>query len=260
MIKPGILERLLTRVNLSKKQNFHTESLVYPAHIAIIMDGNGRWATKQKMPRLFGHRAGMKTLKKIVEFCTQSPINILTVFAFSTENWKRPDEEILGLMELLEQYLAQETKNLVDNDVKLCFLGNLTTFSTKLQSKIYQSMEETKNNDKLILNIALNYGGRADIVNAVKKCVCNVQSGKLKVEDINEPYFATQLSTGHLPDPELLIRTSAEMRVSNFLLWEIAYSEIWVTPILWPDFNKEHLLKAIAWYSRRDRRFGGLKY
>ncbi|HHV72621.1 MAG TPA: di-trans,poly-cis-decaprenylcistransferase, partial [Clostridia bacterium] len=164
----------------------------------------------------------------------------------------------LGLMNLLEQYLEKETKNLVANGVKLCFLGDLSALSQRLQDKIEESIEQTRNNTNLTLNIALNYGGRADIVNAAKICAKKVQSGTLKIEEIDEDFFASQLSTGHLPDPELLIRTSAEMRVSNFLLWEIAYSEIWVTPVLWPDFKNEHLLEAISWFSKRDRRFGGI--
>jgi undecaprenyl diphosphate synthase len=253
------LKQLLSRKSSLKSKNFDTAILRYPAHIAIIMDGNGRWAAKQNLPRLLGHKAGMEALKRIVEYCVELPIDTLTVFAFSTENWKRPDKEISGLMGLLEQYLIQETKNLVANGVKLNFLGDLTAFDSKLQHKIYRSMEETKSNKKLLLNVALNYGGRADIVNAVKSCAQAVQSGILKLEDIDETYFATQLATNQVSDPDLLIRTSAEMRVSNFLLWEIAYSEIWVTPVFWPDFNEEHLLEAITWFSGRDRRFGGIK-
>ncbi|MGL5644734.1 isoprenyl transferase [Cetobacterium sp.] len=227
-------------------------SLRVPNHIAIIMDGNGRWAKEKGMPRTYGHKAGADTFRKILTSCGELGIKYLTVYAFSTENWKRAKEEVDTLMFLFKTYLKNEKKLLMKNNVKFLVSGRKEGVSKDLLEEISKLEEATKGNTGITLNIAFNYGGRAELVDAIKEIVKNNE--KEITEETVEKYLYNQL-----PDPELLIRTSGEMRISNFLLWQIAYSEIYVTDTYWPDFNKDELIKAIESYQKRDRRFGGVK-
>lgn len=230
-----------------------------PKHIAIIMDGNGRWANARGLPRMAGHRKGMESLKTIVRFCGELGISVLTVYAFSTENWKRPNEEVDGLMGLLVEYIQKELAELHQQGVKVRTIGDVTRLPAAAQSALAGAKSQTSNNQGLILNIALNYGSRLEIIKAVQGIAEQVKNGRLTVEDINERVFTDQLYTAGLPDPDLLIRSSGEMRISNFMLWQIAYTELWVSPVLWPDFGRIHLLQALCDYQERDRRYGGIK-
>lgn len=229
-----------------------------PKHVAIIMDGNGRWAKKRGFIRTLGHRAGMEAVKRVVKASSEIGIKYLTLYAFSTENWKRPAEEVNGLMNLLIEYLEREIDELNENDVKLNFIGDLSKIPEKCRIKIKESENITKNNTGLVLNIALNYGGRNEIVNAVKKIGKSLLDGKIKLNDIDEQIIADSLYTAGQPDPDLIIRPSGELRISNFMLWQSAYSELWFSDILWPDFDKSHLIEAIIDYQKRNRRFGGI--
>ncbi|MGI6119029.1 MAG: isoprenyl transferase [Desulfosporosinus sp.] len=229
-----------------------------PRHIAIIMDGNGRWAQKRALPRSLGHRAGVEALREIVRTCSKLKIEILTVYAFSTENWKRPKDEVGVLMDLLIEYLRKELQELHENKVVIRSMGKMTDLPQKAQQEIAQAIELTRDNTGLIFNIALNYGGRAEIIDAVKSLSKEVLNGKLRIEDIDERRFNEFLYTQGLSDPDLLIRTSGEMRLSNFLLWQLAYTEIVVVEEFWPDFDQKALLEAIKVYQERDRRFGGI--
>lgn len=245
------------------KQN-NTESLDQftkdrlPRHIAIIMDGNGRWAQKRGLPRSMGHRAGVEALRKIVKTCSKLEIEVLTVYAFSTENWRRPKDEVGVLMKLLTEYLKKELAELHQNNVVIRTIGKINDLPRDAQIELQRAMEKTQNNTGLILNLALNYGGRSEIVGAVKKLTQEVLSGRWRIEEIDEERFGQALFTSGLPDPDLLIRTSGEMRLSNFLLWQIAYTEIVVVEEFWPDFGQKALLNAIEMYQKRDRRFGGI--
>lgn len=225
---------------------------IIPEHIAIIMDGNGRWAKKRFLPRSMGHRAGADTLLKIVRHASKLGVKYITVYAFSTENWKRSDDEVDALMKLFSEYLIKERKNFIKNGVRLLISGRREKVSQELLNVIDETIKMTENCSKITLNIAFNYGGRSEIVDAVNKIL---ESGE---KDITEEKF-TKYLYNQLPDPELLIRTSGELRISNFLLWQIAYSEIYVTDALWPDFSKKDLERAIKAYQKRDRRFGGVK-
>ncbi len=227
-----------------------------PNHIAIIMDGNGRWAKKKFQPRIFGHREGMKRVKEIVTFCRKSGIKVLSLFAFSSENWKRPKQEIQFLMSLLEEYVRKEVEQLKNNNVKLRFIGDLKKLPTRYYNIIKESERQLEHCDGMILNIALSYGGRQDILNAVKNITEDCIAGKIASQEIDESLFSDYLYTSGLPDPDFLIRTSGEMRISNFFLWQLAYTEIYITETLWPDFSAEHLEKAIRDYGFRERRFG----
>ncbi len=227
-----------------------------PKHIAVIMDGNGRWAKKKGALRIFGHRNAVEAVRDVTEGCGELGIKYLTLYAFSTENWSRPKAEIDGLMELLVNTLKQEIKRLTENQVKLITIGETSHLPTECQKNLAWAIDQTKNNTGLTLILALSYSGRWEIVRAVKALVAGVQEGKVKVEDINEKVFENYLQTSGIPDPELLIRTSGELRISNFLLWQIAYTELYITPTLWPDFRKEHLYEAIWSYQQRERRFG----
>ncbi|MGL4641483.1 MAG: isoprenyl transferase [Cetobacterium sp.] len=227
-------------------------NLLVPNHIAIIMDGNGRWAKAKGMPRTYGHKAGADTLRKILTSCGELGVKYLTVYAFSTENWKRAKEEVDTLMFLFKTYLRNEKKLLMKNNVKFLVSGRKEGVSEDLLNEIKKLEEATKGNTGITLNIAFNYGGRAELVDAIKKIVENKEENI--TEETVEKYLYNQL-----PDPELLIRTSGEIRISNFLLWQIAYSEIYVTDTYWPDFDKAELIKAIESYQKRDRRFGGVK-
>ncbi|QGT99200.1 Undecaprenyl diphosphate synthase [Candidatus Syntrophocurvum alkaliphilum] len=246
---------------MSKNINYRTKlnSETLPKHIAIIMDGNGRWAKKRLLPRTAGHRAGMKSLRKVVETCTELKIQVLTVYAFSTENWKRPEGEVSYLMELLVEYLNKEIKELHDNNVKIQIIGDIQVLNNSCKQEINRAILMTENNTGLIFNIALNYGSRTEIIYAIKQVAEQIQANLITIDDINEQMLSNTLYTSNIPDPDLLIRTAGEMRLSNFLLWQIAYSELWITEKLWPDFGEKDLIKAIVDYQKRDRRFGGIK-
>ncbi len=221
------------------------------------MDGNGRWAKQKGLPKIMGHREGAESVKDILKACGKIGIKYLTLYAFSTENWKRPPTEVSGLMGLLGMLLSRETKNLIKNNVRLNIIGRMSDLPETLQEKLRKSIELTKNNTGVVLTLALSYGGRADIVDAAKKICDDIETGRLKKEDVNEEIFSARLSTKDMPDPDLLIRTSGEMRISNFLLWQMSYSELYVTKKLWPDFKRRDLEKAIAEYQKRQRRYGG---
>lgn len=231
-----------------------------PGHIAIIMDGNGRWAVKRGLPRFAGHRAGVKSLKSIVELCVEIKIKVLTVYAFSTENWKRPQEEIDVLMNLLVEYINKEIEELHRNGVRVSTIGRIEDLPESARKAIEMAKKKTLNNTGLILNIALNYGGRMELVRAVKEIVKNIAENKLIPELIDEKTITRHLYTAGLPDPDLLVRPSGDFRVSNFLLWQLAYTEFWLTSVMWPDFKKVDLLQALIDFQGRERRFGGLTH
>jgi len=226
-----------------------------PTHIAIIMDGNGRWARSRGLPRMAGHRAGVENLRRVIEGCVEDGVQILTIYAFSTENWVRPQEEVKGLMSILEDVIDRELGELHKNGVQLRHIGRLEGLSPLLQKKVAQAMELTRENRKLILNIAFNYGGRDELVCAVRKMI---RDG-VPAEAIDEAAIGKYLFTAGIPDPDLVIRTSGEQRGSNFLVWQSAYSEWYFPAVYWPDFDKEELRRALWEYSRRDRRFGGIE-
>jgi len=225
-----------------------------PNHVAIIMDGNGRWAKKRRLPRLAGHRAGMKNIRQVAECFADYGVKYLTLFAFSTENWSRPRREVQWIMRILEEVIERETINLHKDGAKLMHLGDLDVFSESLQQKVKYAIELTKHNTRGTLCIAFNYGGRGEIVEAAKRIV---RDG-IPAENMDEPLFSNYLYTAGIPDPDLIIRTGGEMRISNFLLWQAAYSEYYFTNTLWPDFSGEDIEKALIAYNQRERRFGGL--
>ncbi len=229
-----------------------------PRHVAIIMDGNGRWAQKRGLPRPFGHRAGAEALRAIVRTAAELGVGVLTTYAFSTENWKRPAEEVDLLMKLFSDYLDNEIDELGANGIRLRFSGQTDALSPGLRAKIAQAEATTAANGGLVLNIAVNYGGRAEITRAVRLIAADVASGALAPGDIDEATISRHMYTAGLPDPDLLIRPAGDQRLSNFLLWQAAYAEFWFTDINWPDFRPEHLIAAVADFQRRDRRFGGL--
>jgi undecaprenyl diphosphate synthase len=230
-----------------------------PSHIAIIMDGNGRWAKKRGLPRSLGHRAGVEALRDIVTAASEIGVGVLTAYAFSTENWKRPTEEVNLLMSLFSEYLDNEINELHKNKVQIRFIGKIDGLATGLQHKIDQAEQLTSGNTGLILNIAVNYGGRDEIVQAVKAIAEKVLNKEIIPSDINEATIKGQLYTPDIPDPDLLIRPSGDLRISNFLLWQSAYAELWFTTVNWPDFKPERLIQAILDYQQRERRFGGIK-
>lgn len=223
-----------------------------PQHVAIIMDGNGRWAQSRGLPRLAGHRAGTENLRVIIEACVEFGVKYLTIYAFSTENWARPPAEVRGLMRILEDMLDRQLDELDAKGVQIRHIGRLERIRPALQEKIVQSVERTKNNPRLVLNVAFNYGGRDEIVHAIQRII---RDG-VKPEDVTPELVSRYLYTAGIPDPDLIIRTSGELRVSNFLIWQGAYAEWYITPTYWPDFNKEEFRKALEEYKRRDRRFG----
>ena len=225
-----------------------------PRHVAIIMDGNGRWAGQRHLPRVEGHRAGIDAVRDAVETSARLGLDVLTLYAFSVENWKRPPAEVSTLMMLLKRYLRSELSTLLRNNIRFNVIGRIEALSTDVQDELRDAERKTASNSGLLFNIALNYGGRTEIVDAARRAMA---SG-LKPEDLDEARFGAFLYTAGQPDPDLLIRTSGEMRVSNFLLWQIAYAEIWVTETLWPDFRCRHLLEGVLAYQKRDRRFGGI--
>lgn len=227
-----------------------------PQHIAIIMDGNGRWANKHTIGRIRGHRKGASAVKTTVRSCREIGIKYLTLFAFSVENWGRPAEEISALMSLLEEYLISETKDLQKQCIKLNTIGGVEYLNPSIKKRLQEAKDATANNDKMVLTLALSYGSRDEIIIAIKKILEECKNGKISLKDINKETFGKYLDTYDIPDPDLLIRTSCEYRISNFLLWQMAYTELYFTDVLWPDFKKADLLKAIADYQNRERRFG----
>ena len=227
-----------------------------PKHIAVIMDGNGRWAKKQGARRIFGHQNAIKAVRDISEGSAEIGIKYLTLYAFSTENWKRPKAEIKGLMELLVATIRKETETLIKNNIILKAIGDIGSLPPKCRRELSEAIDITSNNTGLTLILALSYSGRWDIVEGVKSLLKDVKNKLISEEDINQELFSRYLSTSNIPDPELLIRTSGEMRISNFLLWQMAYTELYITELLWPDFRKEHLIEAIISYQKRERRFG----
>lgn len=230
-----------------------------PEHIAIIMDGNGRWAKKRNLPRTYGHRVAVETIKDIVKAASTLGVKYLTLYAFSTENWKRPQDEVSTLMDLLVEFLIKELEELNDNDVVINYIGDITALPQVCQKTLLSSHKKTENNTGLKLNLALNYGGRNEINDAVIRIAKDVKDNKISIENIDNTLIASYMYTANMPDPDIMIRTSGEYRLSNFLLWQLAYSELWFTKVLWPDFRKEHLYEAIIDYQKRDRRYGGIK-
>jgi undecaprenyl diphosphate synthase len=245
VVSPGsVEEELARRVDFSR----------LPRHLAVIMDGNGRWAAQRHLPRVEGHRAGIESVREVVEGSARLGIRVLTLYAFSVENWKRPVSEVSTLMMLLKRYLRLELNTLLRNNIRFRVIGRAEDLAPDIRAELVMAEQKTAANTGMLFNIALNYGGRAEIVEAVKRLL---EAG-VSADEIDEQRFSGFLYTAGQPDPDLLIRTSGEMRVSNFLLWQIAYSEIWVTDTLWPDFRKRHLLEAVLAYQKRDRRYGGI--
>jgi undecaprenyl diphosphate synthase len=232
------------------------DSSKLPRHVAIIMDGNGRWAKQRGRPRIEGHRAGIKSVRAVVEASAELGISALTLYAFSSENWRRPVLEIKALMMLLVEYLKRELQELNENNIRLKTIGCIEALPPEVQEQLNLTIEQTRNNTGLILNLALNYGGQHEILDAVKKILYAIQEHKISVDALTPEIFTTYLSTADLPELDLMIRTSGEMRISNFLLWQIAYAELYITPVLWPDFRKQHFYEAIIEYQHRSRRFG----
>lgn len=227
-----------------------------PKHVAIIMDGNGRWAQKKGLPRIAGHKAGVETVRSVIQTCVEKGIEVVTLFAFSSENWRRPKKEVSLLMSLFLVALQREVKKLHKNDVQLKIVGDISAFDNKIQAQIKKSEELTKNNKILVLNIAANYGGQWDITQAVKSLAGKVESGELKAEDITSDLISRNLTMCDLPEPDLFIRTGGEQRISNFLIWQLAYSELYFTDTLWPDFDRQAFEVALDSFAGRQRRFG----
>lgn len=233
------------------------ERSAVPQHVAIIMDGNGRWASRRGLPKMMGHRAGVKAGEEAIEAARELGVKVLTLYTFSTENWKRPQAEVSALFGLLESYLAKNTPKLIKNNIRFSVIGRIAALPVSVRERIDKTIKQTRGNTGLFLNLALNYGGRPEIADAAAALAKDVESGKVSAGDVDEELFAGYLYTRGLPDPDLLIRTSGEFRISNFLLWQIAYAELYIIEKLWPDFNKSDLKAAIAEYQKRQRRFGG---
>lgn len=239
---------------MSLKDSIIKERL--PKHIAIIMDGNGRWAKQHGNARIFGHKSAMKAVRDVCEGCAELGVGYLTLYAFSTENWNRPKMEVMGLMDLLVSAINTETDTLIKNNIRLNAIGRLTDLPEKVRTNLAGAIDRTKANTGLTLTLALSYSSKVEIVEAVQKIARNVESGAITADNIDDNVVSQNLYTGGMPDPDLLIRTSGEYRISNFMLWQLAYSELYFTPTFWPDFDKEELYKAIVDYQRRERRFG----
>lgn len=237
-------------------QNSQLSPEQLPKHIAIIMDGNGRWAKAQGKPRVFGHKNGVVAVRKTISTAARLGIKAVTLFAFSSENWRRPEEEVGVLMELFITVLSTEVKKLHKNDLRLRVIGDTGRFSERLQKKIAQAEALTASNTGMVINIAANYGGKWDITEATKQIALQVQRGELSIDDINESLITQHLTMADLPVVDLLIRTSGECRISNFMLWQLAYAEIYFTPVYWPEFNEDSLVEAVSWFIERERRFG----
>ncbi len=244
-------------MNSNLPANLNSQNV--PNHVAVIMDGNGRWATQQKLPRIAGHRQGAKTLKELLRCCKDWGIKILTAYAFSTENWRRPTEEVDFLMLLFEKMLRRELEDMHREGVRINFVGDLSALPKALQQEMQRSMLETSDNQDVQFNVAVNYGSRKEIISSCRKVAELVQQGKIKPEDINENLIQSNLYTGDIPAPDLLIRTSGEKRLSNFLLWQMAYTEMYFTDVLWPDFDRVAFQEALLSYQNRERRFGKVK-
>jgi len=258
---------MLNKIKRWKNQNNSSElreriskiqELKVPSHVAIIMDGNGRWAKKRAMPRIAGHHEGMKVVRKITKLANQLGIQTLTLYAFSTENWKRPKMEVDYLMKLPEEFLGTFLPELVEENVRVAMIGEKDMLPPHTRRAVEKAINDTKDNEGLILNFALNYGSRAEIIEGVKRVLNDCKSGILDENEINEDLFSSYLMTKGLSDPDLLIRTSGEIRLSNFMLWQLAYTEFWFTDVLWPDFSEEHFVEAIEVFQNRQRRFGGV--
>ncbi len=241
------------------KQKNHMNELdkeKLPRHVAIIMDGNGRWAQRRNLKRITGHEKGIETAREIVEFCRKVEIPVVTLYAFSVENWKRPRNEIQMLMSMLEHYLRAESDDLLKHGIRMMASGNIDALPNAVAAELRSAIEKSKDCDGMILNLALSYGGRDEIIQAVRRIAADLRENRLKEVDINETTFSNYLYTSGLPDPDLLIRTSGEMRLSNFLLWQMAYTEIYVTETLWPDFTPDEMIQILINYQNRERRFG----
>ncbi len=232
------------------------DKITIPRHVAIIMDGNGRWAAKKGLPRVVGHKNGVETVREIVELCAHLGIEYLTLYTFSTENWKRPREEVSMLMRLIVKSLQNETNELHSNNVRLTTIGDMSQLPEVVQNELNEAIKKTQNNKRLTLNLALSYSGRTELTNAVQSICRDLEKGKISKSDICEKLISNYLYTSNIPDPDLMIRSGGEFRISNFLLWQIAYSEIFITDVLWPDFSCKEFLKAIDDYQKRERRFG----
>lgn len=241
-----------------KKENIDVTDLVLPVHVGIIMDGNGRWAKKRGLPRKAGHSEGAKTFRKITRYCSEVGIKYLTVYAFSTENWKRPQDEVNSLMKLFKSYLEEALSDFKDDDIVVKFIGDKSHFTKDLQKLMTENEESSKNRSGMVLNIAMNYGSRDEIVRAVKNICSDVKSGKISDAEIDENLISSYLYTSGQPDPDLIIRPSGEYRISNFMLWQSAYTEFVIMNKLWPDFQKSDLDEALRIYSHRSRRYGGV--
>ena len=249
------MARKKTQSESNQKEQLKSSGEI-PNHIAIIMDGNGRWAKKRGLPRVAGHQRGVETVRKIVEDCAEIGVKYLTLYTFSTENWNRPKDEVSTLMRLLLKSLKERLDELNKNNIKLTCIGNIESLPSVVQKQLYEDIERTKNNKRMTLNLALSYSGRWELLEAVKNISKKVIEGKIAPNNINEKTISENLTTKNLPDPDLIIRTSGEFRVSNFLLWQIAYAEFVILDVFWPDFSKEHLYEAIKQYQKRERRFG----
>ncbi len=241
-----------------KKNSQLDSEIILPVHIGIIMDGNGRWAKKRGLPRKAGHSAGAKTFRKITRYCSDIGIKYLTVYAFSTENWKRPEDEVSSLMKLFKSYLEEALEDFKDDSIVVKFIGDKSQFNDDLRNLMIENEESSKDRDGMVLNIAMNYGSRDEIVRAVKNISADVKSGKITEDNITEELFSDYLYTSGQPDPDLIIRPSGEYRISNFMLWQSAYTEFVIMNKLWPDFEKSDLDEAINMYSKRNRRYGGV--
>lgn len=258
-LSKGFLKSLRTFVKWPREDFFlnRIDQKNIPSHVAIIMDGNGRWAKQRGLPRVAGHRAGAKAIKEVVRTAPEVGVKYLTLYTFSVENWKRPKDEVASLMELFEERLKAEIDELDESGVRINVVGRLNELPNSTQGAFKNAMKRTVNNEKLILNVALNYGSRTEILDAVRSLAEKVKRGEMEPSAIDYDMIRSALYTGDQPDPELLIRTSGEQRISNFLLWQIAYAELWITPVLWPDFTKADFVEAIYDFQRRKRRFGG---
>ena len=250
-------KKIITERNLELSKDIDKRRI--PQHIAIIMDGNGRWATKKGLPRSFGHNKGVSVLKEIIKASKNLGCRVLTVYAFSTENWTRPDKEVDFLINLFGKVLRKEIDEINEESIKIKFIGDVSAFPETLKLIMKSSESRTQNNQDFILNVCVNYGGRQEIVKVAKEIALKSFNGEIKASEVNEELFNSELLTKGVKDPELLIRTSGEKRISNFLLWQLAYSEIYITDVLWPDFNEVEFLKAIIDYQSRNRRFGGIE-
>lgn len=246
----------MTNIADSLKEKIQEQPERIPKHIAIIMDGNGRWAALRNKPRTFGHEAGVVAVKEVVKAASEVGVKYLTLYTFSKQNWERPKDEVSALMSLLSRTTRNELDELIKNDVKLRTIGHIHSLPTVRRKVLESAVEKTRNNQGLVLTLALNYGGRTEILDAVKAIANSVRSGFVDLNDIDEELFSDFLYTSDLPDPDLLIRTSGEMRISNYLLWQTSYTELYIIDTLWPDFKREELFKAIVDYQRRERRFG----